>query len=96
MVQLSVDEKKLKNLLKETLIEVIEQKKDLFHDIVAEAIEDLAITNAIKEGESAEFTSREEVFKIIEGKSWRLTLRKVSLETSKKLMIRIFWRRLKR
>ncbi len=69
MVQLSIEEKKLKNLLKETLIEVIEQKKDLFHDIVAEAIEDIAITNAIKEGESTEFTSREEVFKIIEGKS---------------------------
>lgn len=69
MVQLSVNEKKLKNLLKETLIEVIEQKKDLFHDIVAEAIEDIAITNAIKEGESTESISREDVFNIIEGKS---------------------------
>ena len=69
MTQLSVDEKKLKNLLKETLIEVIEQKKGLFHDIVAEVIEDIAITNAIKEGESTESISREEVFSIIEGKS---------------------------
>ncbi|MEK6765947.1 MAG: hypothetical protein AABY49_06985 [Planctomycetota bacterium] len=69
MVQLSVDEKKLKNLLKETLIEVIEQKRDMFHDIVAEAIEDIALTNAIKEGESTESTSREEIFNIIEGKS---------------------------
>ena len=69
MTKLSVDEKKLKDLLKETLIEVIEQKKDLFHDIVAEAIEDIAITNAIKEGESTESISREEVFSIIEGKS---------------------------
>lgn len=69
MEQLSVDEKKLKNLLKETLIEVIDQKKDMFHDIVAEAIEDIALTNAIKEGESTESTSREEVFNITEGKS---------------------------
>jgi hypothetical protein len=69
MVQLSVEEKKFKDLLKETLIEVIEQKRDLFHDIVAEAIEDIALTNAIKEGESTESTSREEVFNIIEGKS---------------------------
>ncbi len=69
MVQLSIEEKKLKNLLKETLIEVIEQKKDLFHDIVAEAIEDIAITNAIKEGESTESISREEVINVIEGKS---------------------------
>lgn len=69
MEQLSVDEKKLKNLLKETLIEVIDQKRDMFHDIVAEAIEDIALTNAIKEGESTESTSREEVFNITEGKS---------------------------
>lgn len=69
MVQLSVDEKKLKDLLKETLIEVIEQKRDLFHDIVAEAIEDIALTNAIREGESSESINRDEVFNIIEGKS---------------------------
>ena len=69
MEQLSIDEKKLKNLLKETLIEVIDQKRDMFHDIVAEAIEDIALTNAIKEGESTESTSRDEVFNIIEGKS---------------------------
>jgi hypothetical protein len=69
MTQLSLDEKKLKNLLKETLIEVIEQKKGLLHDIVAEAIEDIAITNAIKEGESTESISREEVFNIIDGNS---------------------------
>ncbi|WP_347275759.1 hypothetical protein [Candidatus Kuenenia sp.] len=69
MVQLSIDEKKLKDLLKETLLEVIEQKRDLLHDIVSEAIEDIAFTNAIKEGEATESTSREEVFNIIEGKS---------------------------
>ncbi|BBO17006.1 conserved hypothetical protein [Candidatus Brocadia pituitae] len=69
MEQLSVDEEKLKKLLKETLLEVIEQKRNLFHDIVAEAIEDIALTNAIKEGESTESASREEIFNIIEGKS---------------------------
>jgi hypothetical protein len=69
MEQLSIDEKKLKDLLKEALIEVIEQKRDLFYDIISEAIEDIALTNAIKEGESTESTSREEVFNIIEGKS---------------------------
>ena len=67
-MQLSIDEKKLKTLLKETFIEVLEQKKDLFYDIVAEAIEDIAITKAIKEGESTESVNREEVFKIIEGR----------------------------
>jgi hypothetical protein len=68
MTQISIDEEKLKGLLKETLIEVIEQKRDLLHDVVAEVIEDIALTNAIKEGESTESTSREDVFKIIEEK----------------------------
>jgi len=69
MAQLSIDEKKLKVLLKEAFIEVIEQKKDLFHEIVAEAIEDIAIINAIKEGEATESVSRDKVFNIIEGRS---------------------------
>ncbi len=83
MTQISVDENKLKDLLKETLIEVIEQKKDLFQDIVAEAIEDIAITNAIKEGESTESISREEVINVIEGKSWKSILERVSPKTLK-------------
>lgn len=56
----------------------MDQKTDLFHDTVAEAIEDIAITKAIKEGESTEFVSREEVFKIIEGRLWKLILGKAS------------------
>ena len=74
MEQLSIDEKKLKNLLKETLIEVIDQKRDMFHDIVAEAIEDIALTNAIKEGESTESISREEIFNIIKNKPLKLSV----------------------
>lgn len=46
----------------------MDRKTDLFHDTVAEAIEDIAITKAIKEGESTEVVSREEVFKITEGR----------------------------
>ncbi len=69
MAQVSIDEDKLRALLKETLAEVIEQKKDLFHKIIADAIEDIAITNAIKEGESTEFISKTEVFNILNGKS---------------------------
>lgn len=69
MTQISVDEEKLKDLLRETLVEVIEQKRGMFHDVVAEAIEDIILTNAIKEGESTESTSREDVFEIIEKKS---------------------------
>ncbi len=63
------EKKKLKSLLKETLVEVIEQKEGLFHNIIEEVIEAIAMTNAIKAGESSESISRDEIFKIIGGRS---------------------------
>ena len=39
----------------------------MFHNIVAEAIEDIALANAIKEGERTKYANREEVFNIIKG-----------------------------
>ncbi len=49
------------------MVYYVDRKTDLFHHTVAEAIEDIAITMAIKE-ESTESVSREVVFKIIEGR----------------------------
>ncbi len=69
MAQILVDEKKLKSLLKETLTEMIEQKKDFFHQMITETIEDIAMTNAIREGESTESISKNEVFNVLEGKT---------------------------
>ena len=68
MEQIITDEGKLKDILKTALIEVFEERKDLFNEAVAEALEDIALANAIKEGETAESVSREEVFSLLEGK----------------------------
>ena len=50
------------------MVYYVDRKTDLFHHTVAEAIEDIAITMAIKEGESTESVSKAVVFKIIEGR----------------------------
>ncbi|NNG01977.1 MAG: hypothetical protein HKM93_21510 [Desulfobacteraceae bacterium] len=62
-----IDEVKIKQLMKEALIEALQEQKDIFHDMIIEAIEDIAMTNAIRQGENTASASRKEVFDILKG-----------------------------
>jgi spore coat polysaccharide biosynthesis protein SpsF (cytidylyltransferase family) len=62
------DSGKLKEIFKQAIIEAIEEKKDLVHDLLVDAMEDLALIHAIQEGEKTGAASRNEVFDILEGK----------------------------
>jgi len=66
-MQISIDESKLKQLFKEALIEALEERKDIFHDLITEAIEDVALIRAIQEGEKTEPVSKKEILNILEG-----------------------------
>ena len=66
-MQISIDESKLKKLLKEAFIEALEERKDIFHDLVTEAIEDVALIRAIQEGEKTEPVLKKEILNILEG-----------------------------
>jgi hypothetical protein len=59
------DETRLKALLKEALVEVLEQRREWFSALVAEALEDIALVQAIKEGETTEIVSRDEIFDLL-------------------------------
>jgi hypothetical protein len=59
------DETRLKALLKEALVEVLEQRREWFSTLVAEALEDIALVQAIKEGEATEIVSRDEIFDLL-------------------------------
>jgi len=59
------DETRLKALLKEALVEVLEQRRDWFSALMAEALEDSAFVQAIKEGEATEIVSRDEIFALL-------------------------------
>ena len=50
MTTVSLDEKQFKILLKQTLIELFDERRDIFSAIVAEALEDIGLANAIREG----------------------------------------------
>jgi hypothetical protein len=68
-MQAVIDEGRLKEILKMALVEVFEERKSLFYELISEAMEDIALVRAIKEGEATESVSRAEVFSILEGKA---------------------------
>ena len=57
----------LKNIVKTALIEVLEERQDLLHNAIESVLEDVALCRAIKEGETTDLISREEVFKVLKG-----------------------------
>ncbi len=58
------NEDQLKAVFKAALIEVIEEKKDLFQELLEDAIEEIAMVRAIEEGRKSDSISREELFKL--------------------------------
>ncbi|BAZ37946.1 hypothetical protein NIES4101_38720 [Calothrix sp. NIES-4101] len=68
MTEINLNEDKIKQIFKIALTEVIQEQKDVFSDLLAEIIEDIALEKAIKEGENTETVSREAIFKILENK----------------------------
>jgi ribosomal protein L12E/L44/L45/RPP1/RPP2 len=65
MAAIGTDETRLKELLKEALVEVLDQRREWFSALLTEALEDVALAEAIKEGEQTELMSREEIFAIL-------------------------------
>ncbi len=68
MAEINLDESKLKDLFKTAIIELFQEQKEVFYDLLSEIIEDLALEKAIKEGENTETVNREAIFKILESK----------------------------
>lgn len=68
-METSIDNDKLKEIFKQAIIEAIEEKKDVVHDLLVEAMEDLAMIRAIEQGEETDLVSRDEVMSILEGKA---------------------------
>jgi hypothetical protein len=65
MFETTLDSNQLKELLKTALIEILQDQKEVFTDMIFEAMEDIAMVKAIEEGKSTETVSREAIFKIL-------------------------------
>jgi hypothetical protein len=64
-----ITEEKTKEMLTEILIEMMQNKRELFYEIVIEALEDIGLANAITEGLKSEFVPEEEIFAILNGEA---------------------------
>jgi len=67
MIQANIDEDKMKELFKNALVELFDERKDLLRELIADVLEDVALVHAIKEGAGGASVSRKEVFDILEG-----------------------------
>lgn len=61
-----IDEERLKEVLKSAIVEALEEHKDLVRDLFEEALEDVAMSHAIEEGEQTPTISRDGVFNALE------------------------------
>ncbi len=66
LMSTSIDEAKLKDLLKSAIAEVLEERREFVKEIIEEAMEDVALARAIDEGVGTDAVSRQEVFTILE------------------------------
>ena len=65
MSQVSLEDERLKGLLKAALVEVLEERKDILRDLIEETLEDIALTRAIEQGQRTGEAARSEVFSLL-------------------------------
>jgi len=68
-MEASLEDAKLKALLKESLIELLEERREEFSELLLEALEDMALSRAIREGEGTGLVDKQEILKIIAGRA---------------------------
>ena len=66
MTVITLDEVRLKDLMKAALVEVFEERQEWLTGLMSDALTDVAFGYAIQEGERTPLVGREEVFKALE------------------------------
>jgi len=61
-----LNEEQTKNLLRQVLVELIEDRRSEFHELILEAIEEVAFANAIRAGRKNKFVSEDEIRAVLE------------------------------
>jgi len=65
-MDLTISDEKMKDLVKEVMIEMVKEKRELFYELILEALEEIGLAQAIAEGRKANFVSEEEILAILE------------------------------
>jgi len=61
MTTIVLSEEQTKELLRQVLVELLEERRSEFYELVVEAIEEVALANAIRAGRKGEFVGEEEI-----------------------------------
>ena len=66
MSSIVIDDQTLKGLLKEALIEVLQERPGLLRDMLVDAVEDIGLARAIREGQDTPEVNKDAVLKALE------------------------------
>lgn len=66
MITLNMEEQQLKDIFKQALLEILEERQDLAEALFQETLEDWGLLQAIREGETTHTVTREAVFDVLE------------------------------
>lgn len=58
----ALEERRIKALLKDAIVEVLEERHDLLRDALQDSLEDMAMVMAIRDGEKSRLTPRKRIF----------------------------------
>lgn len=61
-------DERLKQTVKEALAETLQEQRELIREVVAEALEDLALAEAIREGQNTKLAKRESALRHLQAK----------------------------
>jgi len=61
MAEIVLDEQKAKDLMREVLVEMLQDKRSEFYALLVEALEDAALGRAIREGREETYVAKEEI-----------------------------------
>ncbi|MDD5229255.1 MAG: hypothetical protein PHN45_12425 [Methylococcales bacterium] len=64
---MSLNDVRTKELLTEVMVDLIKNKREVLHEIMLEALEEVGLANAIMDGRENDFVSEDEIFSILNG-----------------------------
>ena len=67
-MEFTISDEKTKELLTEIMVELIKTKREVFHEIILEALEEVGLANAIIEGRKNDFVAEEKIFSLLDRK----------------------------
>ena len=66
-MDIRIEDNEIKEIIEDALYRLIMEQQDLFKEIIEDVIEDIALTNAIREGRKNRFVKKEEIEELLEG-----------------------------